>query len=307
MQSRVPTYMIGEVFTTDTATACDYMDSGLDGVLNYPLLYGIGSVFGYSQNNASDMGYYLQNETSGCRDTTLLGTFTENHDVQRLASVTNDTAQLASALVFALSGDGIPIIYYGSEQGLAGAQDPLNRQALWLSGYDTGSPLYRTVRAGNFVRNSIVNASASDASLSPFWKMKSKLVHADLETIIVRKGFSASMVTLMTNKGVASKSLGPYDVDDTNWGGGIEITEVLGCTKQVTGQYGGFSATLTNGQPQIWVPTKYLDQKTLSTICPTMKALQAAPKPSASRRGAAVRWWVPAASSLLVIMSIVIL
>ena len=31
--------------------------------------------------------------------------------------------------------DGIPIVYYGLEQGFSGGSDPANREALWPSGY----------------------------------------------------------------------------------------------------------------------------------------------------------------------------
>lgn len=40
---------------------------------------------------------------------------------------------------------GIPIIYYGSEQGFAGGADPNNREALW-SNLNTGHELYKFIK-----------------------------------------------------------------------------------------------------------------------------------------------------------------
>jgi alpha-amylase len=46
-----------------------------------------------------------------------------------------------SALTLALFSQGIPIVYYGSEQGYHGGNDPQNREALWPH-MDTTSDLY---------------------------------------------------------------------------------------------------------------------------------------------------------------------
>ena len=39
---------------------------------------------------------------------------------------------------------GIPIIYYGTEQGFNGANDPYNREVLWPN-YNTNSDLYKFI------------------------------------------------------------------------------------------------------------------------------------------------------------------
>lgn len=42
------------------------------------------------------------------------------------------------------SSQGIPIIYYGTEQGFSGGDDPNNRESLWPH-YDTSSQLYQYI------------------------------------------------------------------------------------------------------------------------------------------------------------------
>lgn len=53
---------------------------------------------------------------------------------------------------FVILSDGIPIIYAGQEQHYAGGEDPANREATWLSGYDTSSELYKLIASSNAIR-----------------------------------------------------------------------------------------------------------------------------------------------------------
>ena len=41
---------------------------------------------------------------------------------------------------------GIPIIYYGTEQAFSGGDDPANREDLWHTTYDTGNPLFQFIK-----------------------------------------------------------------------------------------------------------------------------------------------------------------
>lgn len=58
-----------------------------------------------------------------------------------------------NAAAFVVLSDGIPIIYAGQEQHYAGTGDPYNREATWLSGYDTSSELYQLLAKTNQIRN----------------------------------------------------------------------------------------------------------------------------------------------------------
>lgn len=52
--------------------------------------------------------------------------------------------------------DGIPIVYAGQEQHYSGGNDPANREALWLSGFDTDSELYKLIATANGARNQAI-------------------------------------------------------------------------------------------------------------------------------------------------------
>jgi alpha-amylase len=57
--------------------------------------------------------------------------------------------------------DGIPIVYAGQEQHYSGGEDPANREALWLSGYNTDSELYKLIAKANGARNQAIAKSTN--------------------------------------------------------------------------------------------------------------------------------------------------
>lgn len=232
--------------------------------------------------------YEYNDIVSACQDSTLLGTFTENQDQPRLANYTNDVSLLKNALAFALLTDGIPIIYYGAEQQFSGQVDPYNREALWLSGYNTSMPLYGHIAAINAARNAVANATTYEY-WSAYWTWKSKMILVKDEVLVVRKGYDHSIVTVMTNRGQDSPDLGPYTIGDTNFLAGDTIIDVLGCTTQTVQDYGKQSdltmwrrkadrntgvitSTVTKGLPQVWISTSLMVN---SNVCPHVKKVAA--------------------------------
>jgi len=76
----------------------------------------------------------------GARPRDVLVNFIDNHDVPRFLYNRPDAGgpdALRSALAYLLTEDGIPCLYYGTEQDYAGGNDPANREPLWWSGYET--------------------------------------------------------------------------------------------------------------------------------------------------------------------------
>ncbi|GCE06550.1 alpha-amylase family glycosyl hydrolase [Dictyobacter aurantiacus] len=151
------TFTMGEVFNGDPAYDGPYTHY-LDAVLDYPMYYTIHDVFGQNQSMwnihdryASDFQY---------RDPLTNGVFIDNHDVDRFLcdasgnpSATWDKwPQLEMALSFTFSGRGIPIMYYGTEQGFSGCADPKNREDMFNSFSTTGT-LYNYVAKLNYARN----------------------------------------------------------------------------------------------------------------------------------------------------------
>lgn len=108
---------------------------------------------------------------TGLPPTKTLVNFIDNHDVARFlyngAGVEpfpegrDRYVALKNALLFLLTEDGIPCIYYGTEQGFEGGNDPANREPMWdgnptmnppLPAYDTGNDLFAWTRRLSRIR-----------------------------------------------------------------------------------------------------------------------------------------------------------
>jgi alpha-amylase len=76
--------------------------------------------------------------------------FLDNHDVGRFLFFSGADARgldkLRNALLFILAEQGIPCIYYGTEQELRGGNDPSNREDLWASAYRTDTATFKWIQ-----------------------------------------------------------------------------------------------------------------------------------------------------------------
>lgn len=72
--------------------------------------------------------------------------FMDNHDVARfLFDAKGDVEALRNALTLLSTEEGIPCIYYGTEQDFAGGNDPANREVLWNTGFATSGDTFRHI------------------------------------------------------------------------------------------------------------------------------------------------------------------
>jgi len=72
----------------------------------------------------------------GVAPSKALVNFLDNHDVSRfLFDAQGDKDALKNALTFLMTEDGIPCLYYGTEQEFSGGNDPANREVLWQTGF----------------------------------------------------------------------------------------------------------------------------------------------------------------------------
>jgi glycosidase len=110
-----------------------------------------------------NFGTAPQVDGTGLPPTKTLVNFLDNHDVPRFLyngsgvspfpDGVDPKQALRNALLFLLTQDGIPCIYYGTEQALQGGNDPANREDLWLGNpidgypsFDTSNPTFQWVR-----------------------------------------------------------------------------------------------------------------------------------------------------------------
>ncbi|MFH2005175.1 MAG: alpha-amylase family glycosyl hydrolase [bacterium] len=94
----------------------------------------------------------VDSQGNGVSPRQLLVNFIDNHDVGRFRYLLDDPQAHHNALFYLLTQDGIPCIYYGTEQGFSGGNDPANREDLWDSGYDENHGTFRYIAALNALR-----------------------------------------------------------------------------------------------------------------------------------------------------------
>lgn len=100
-------FAFGEVLTGVAEDMCRYQTLGLlPGMPNYLEYYPMNAAFnGGSMLDIAD----LRNQAAtSCNDTTLLGSFIENHDMPRFANRNQDMALAKNAMTYILLNDGIP-------------------------------------------------------------------------------------------------------------------------------------------------------------------------------------------------------
>lgn len=124
-------YFIGEVWNGDPNYVAPYQQTGIDGFVDFPMYYAMLDVFaGNNAKGAVRLSSMIEDLQSRYKKPDLMGTFIDNHDVDRFLSKATSMPdeRMKQALAFEMTYTGIPILYYGTEVGLDGSSDPLNRK-----------------------------------------------------------------------------------------------------------------------------------------------------------------------------------
>ncbi|KAF6837808.1 glycoside hydrolase family 13 protein (alpha amylase) [Colletotrichum musicola] len=271
-------YAVGEVFHGDPKYVVPYQDS-MSGLMNYPVYYWVTQAFQSTSGSIWNLANGVKELAATARDLTLWGGFLENHDQKRFANLTPDRALLKNALTFTLLMDGIPIIYQGLEQGFSGGDVPFNREAVWLSGYDTGSELYRWIKK-------LVGLRSTMASLDRGYLFyKSQPIYTDDRIIAMRKGYDGSQVVSVYSNVGANKTFGvSLGQAETGFRPCKLILEVNRCRPFVTDSSGVLKAESGSGEPLVFVPA----ERVMGTgICAGGIGKPPPPPPPARRNSAA--------------------
>lgn len=162
-------FMFGEAFDgRDDLVGSYTFDNQVDSVFYFPQHFQvfrdvfqqggptsqIESLFNQRLQPGGNYGTVPHENGIGVPPNKALVNFLDNHDVARFLFSRPDPAALDNALLFLFTEDGIPCIYYGTEQGFAGGNDPANREDLWVSGYDPSHRHYQWIRKLSTLRRS---------------------------------------------------------------------------------------------------------------------------------------------------------
>ncbi|MCX7921949.1 MAG: alpha-amylase family glycosyl hydrolase [Clostridia bacterium] len=140
-------YMIGEVWNGDMNYVADYQNTGIDGLVDFPMYYALTDVF---KNYAptSRLAEMIENSNK-YSNKYLNGTFIDNHDVERFVNQVykEKDEKLQQAITFMMTYTGIPVMYYGTEIGLEGGADPDNRRDMDWSAKSPTTELVKKLAA----------------------------------------------------------------------------------------------------------------------------------------------------------------
>ncbi|KAJ7088431.1 GH13 alpha-amylase precursor, partial [Mycena belliarum] len=253
-------FALGEVLTDNATYAASYLDV-LDAVLDYPAWYDLNTAFASTSGNLSALESSPALTSLSSAPGALTAAFLENHDQPRFPSYTSDGALKKNAMVWPFVGNGMPILYYGQEQGYGGGADPWNREALWLSGFETNKPLVAHVRSLNAARKLAIAANDSFLSGAARW-----IPQSDPSTIMMSK---PPLLTLLTNIGANATRQPTWTIPAGLYAANVTLVDVLACAPLVVG--GAGEATVvraTWGLPQVLIPAHLLNSR--GGACPAL-------------------------------------
>jgi len=151
--------MFGEVFDGNDELLGSYTyDQELDSVFYFSQKFQVfDDVFKYGGPTSKVEDLYQQRLVNyaaeppdggiGIPPQQALVNFLDNHDVPRFLYDQPDERALKAATTYLLTTDGIPCLYYGTEQGFNGGNDPANREPLEWSGMSTSGELFQHLAA----------------------------------------------------------------------------------------------------------------------------------------------------------------
>ena len=145
----------------------------LPSVLGFPLYGEIGRVFAGSQPT-SFMTYRLGKlmDPTLYPNPNVIPTFVDNHDVRRFLSISTPTGEdLLQALAFLFTVPGIPVVYYGTEQGFTET-----RASMFKGGWATGT----SVQSADFYETTNAAVYQRIAKLSGLRKGNKAFTHGGL-------------------------------------------------------------------------------------------------------------------------------
>ncbi|KAB8230364.1 alpha-amylase [Aspergillus alliaceus] len=239
-------FMTGEVLQREVDTICQYQNNYITSVPNYPIYYSMLEAF--TLGNTSDLANQVEIMKNSCDDVTALVSFSENHDMARFASMTKDMSLAKNVLTFTILFDGVPMVYQGQEQHLDGPGTPDNREAIWLTGYNTDAELYKLIAKLNTIRKHAYKLDPGYISLQtyPIFRGGSELGF--------RKGVEGRQVIMLLSTQGSNSSA--YNLTmPVSFNGGTEITDVLNCVNYTVNQQSELVVPMDKGEPRVFFPT----------------------------------------------------
>jgi alpha-amylase len=240
----------GEAFDGDDVLLGHYTQPGmLDSVFYFSQHYEVfRDVFEYAHDpaqqkgtqqiadlwaaKATNYGTTAQPGGVGIPPYKALVNFIDNHDVERfLFDASGDKPALESSLTLLYTEEGIPDLYYGTEQNFTGGNDPANREVLWTTGFDTTNDTFTHIAKLARIRRTYAALRRGDTHV--VWASAHVGTEDDAGIFAFERtggdaGANAyALVVLNTNDFKSSSTSAGGAVMKTTVAGGTVLTDVL--------------------------------------------------------------------------------
>ncbi len=197
--------------------------------------------------------------------------FIDNHDVPRFLYELRGRppeearAMLHNAILFTFTAQGIPCLYYGTEQGFAGGNDPANRERMWDTGFDPTHPTFVFTQRMARIRSEY--ASLRRGAVNVVWSTANTGDEPDAgifayERLGADAGGSYALVVLNTHQGHASTTRTADRAMTVNAPPGTEMVDVMsrGELRAVVADDGTLDVTIDPMQGALLVPRAEFDE-----------------------------------------------
>ncbi|MBX7196097.1 MAG: alpha-amylase [Sandaracinaceae bacterium] len=236
-------FMFGEAFDGDDELIGSYTQPGmLDSVFYFSHKFWVFSdVFQNEGPTTQISRLYAQRDTNyssipqeggiGARPRDVLVNFMDNHDVPRFLYDRPDAGgpdALRSALAYLLTEDGIPCIYYGTEQDYAGGNDPANREPLWWSGYATDGVTFQWIARLTRIRRGY--AALTHGSFDVVWATDHVADESDAGVVAFERRIDTgdyALVVINTQGRHASRTSADGNTMTTSQAAGTTLVDIL--------------------------------------------------------------------------------
>ncbi len=206
--------------------------------------------YGSAPQKGGVVGLNAAGQITGIAPQKLLVNFIDNHDVDRfLFDAAGDLPALENALTLLYTEDGIPDLYYGTEQNFHGGNDPANREVLWNTGFDTTNDTFVHIAKLARIRRTYAALRRGDTHV--VWSTSHVGSESDAGIFAFERtggdaGSSYALVVLNTNEAQASSTSNGGSTMQTTLAPSTVLVDVLndGLTTYTTDANGQLALTL---------------------------------------------------------------
>ncbi len=239
-QTKPGFFLLGEVWNKDISYIAEDQATGIDAMVDFANYYAMKDVFGKGRPVGQLLSLW-EAKRQRLSDASLSGLFIDNHDVPRFVTDNppEGPVKLRLAAAYIMTTPGIPIIYYGTEVGMKGGNDPSNRQSMKFGDNPELLAYFQTLGK---LRQEHVSLRRGDMIPLP--------VNDKVLAYARAAGEDRLIVTL--NNGRKEESV-EIDLPETVAGNGARLENLLSPGEVLRVKDGQVKVTLDPKEPAIWL------------------------------------------------------